>query len=164
MPLHLIYACAANGIIGKDNAIPWNLPEDMAHFRQLTHGCPVIMGRKTWDSLPLRFRPLQGRTNIVITRQPGWYGTGAQPASSLREALQICEHQSKPVWVMGGAQIYAQALPLADRIEATEIAQNFAGDVFAPELGPEWVESARTRHVSTKGIPFSFVTYLKKLN
>lgn len=160
--LYLIYARAANGVIGKNNAIPWHLPEDMAHFRQLTNGCPVVMGRKTWDSLPPRFRPLPGRTNIVISRQPGWYGNGAQRAASLREALQMCAQQNKPIWVMGGAQIYAQALPLADRLEVTEIAQNFDGDAFAPELGPEWAESARARHVSTKGLAFSFVTYLRK--
>jgi len=163
MQVHLIYARAANGVIGKDGTMPWHLPEDMAHFKQLTLGAPVIMGRKTWDSLPPRFRPLPGRANIVVTRQDSWSETGAQRASSLRDALQIAE-QSKPatVWVIGGAQIYAQALPLAQRVEVTEIAQDFDGDAHAPELGPEWVETAREAHTSAGGLPFSFVRYERR--
>ena len=163
MQVHLIYARAANGVIGKDGTMPWHLPEDMAHFKQLTQGCPVIMGRKTWDSLPPRFRPLPGRSNIVVTRQPDWNETGAQRSSSLREALQIAE-QSSPitVWVIGGAQIYAQALPLAQRVEVTEIAQDFDGDAFAPELGPEWVETAREAHTSASGLRFAFVRYERR--
>ena len=160
MEIALIYARAANGVIGKDNQLPWHLPEDMAHFKQLTQGAPVIMGRKTWDSLPARFRPLPGRTNIVVTRQPDWNQNGAQRAPSLREALQFCE-QSATVWVIGGAQIYAEALPLADRLEVTEIDQPFDGDAYAPTLGPEWAESARSRHVGSNGLPFSFVTYVR---
>ena len=158
--LHLIYARAANGVIGNHNTLPWHLPEDLAHFKRTTLGCPVIMGRKTWDSLPERFRPLPGRINIVITRQPDWHQDGVQRASSLREALQFCA-SSETVWVMGGAQIYAQALPLAQRIEVTEIAQNVDGDAYAPTLGPEWAESARSRHVGSNGLPFSFVTYVR---
>ena len=160
MHIALIYARAANGVIGKDGTMPWHLPEDLAHFKQLTQGSPVIMGRKTWDSLPPRFRPLPGRSNIVVTRQPDWNENGAQRSSSLRNALQIAE-QSNPatVWVIGGAQIYAQALPLAQRVEVTEIAQDFAGDAFAPELGPEWVETAREAHTSAGGLPFAFVRY-----
>ena len=161
MELALIYARAANGTIGKDGAMPWHLPEDLAHFKRLTNGCPVIMGRKTWDSLPARFRPLPGRRNIVITRQPDWHENGVQRTSSLREALSICEHDAT-VWVMGGAQIYAQALPLADRVEVTEIAQDFEGDAFAPVLGAEWVQATREDHVTTGGLPFSFVRYLRQ--
>ena len=104
MDLRLIYARAANGVIGQDGTMPWHLPEDLAHFRTLTQGCTVLMGRKTWDSLPPRFRPLPGRRNIVLTRQPDWSETGAERASSLREALQLCE-QEAVVWVIGGAQI-----------------------------------------------------------
>ena len=161
MELALIYARAANGTIGKDGAMPWHLPEDLAHFKRLTNGCPVIMGRKTWDSLPARFRPLPGRRNIVITRQPDWHQNGVQRTSSLRDALSICEHDAT-VWVMGGAQIYAQALPLADRVEVTEIAQDFEGDAFAPVLGAEWVQATREDHVTTGGLPFSFVRYLRQ--
>lgn len=158
MPVHLIYARAANGVIGKDNTIPWHIPEDMAHFKQLTLGCPVVMGRKTWDSLPARFRPLPGRTNIVVTRQSDWKAEGAVRAASLQDALQQAP-AGQTVWVIGGAQIYAEALPLADRLEVTEIDQDFVGDAYAPALGTEWAESARSRHVSTNGLPFSFVTY-----
>lgn len=160
MPLHLIYARAANGVIGKDNRLPWHIPEDMAHFKQLTQGCPVVMGRKTWDSLPPRFRPLPGRTNIVVTRQADWQADGALRASSLAEALAACD-AGQTVWVIGGAQIYAQALPLANCVEVTEIEKNFDGDAHAPALGAEWVESAHHHHVSTNGLPFSFVTYVR---
>jgi dihydrofolate reductase len=161
MKIALIYARAANGVIGKDGTMPWHLPEDLAHFKQLTQGCPVIMGRKTWDSLPPRFRPLPGRTNIVITRQTDWNEMGVQRSSSLREALQICE-SAETVWVIGGAQIYAQALPMADCIEVTEIAQHFEGDAFAPTLGSEWVEATREHHTSASGLPFSFVRYVRQ--
>jgi len=160
MPLHLIYARAANGIIGKDNALPWHLPEDMAHFKQLTQGCPVVMGRKTWDSLPPRFRPLPGRTNIVITRQADWQAEGARRAGSLPEALAQCD-AGQTVWVIGGAQIYADALPLADRLEVTEIGRDFEGDAHAPVLGDEWVVSQRSEHLGANGLPFSFVSYVR---
>ena len=161
MPLHLIYARAANGVIGKDNRLPWHIPEDMAHFKQLTQGCPVVMGRKTWDSLPPRFRPLPGRTNIVVTRQADWQADGAHRAGSLPKALAQCD-AGKTVWIIGGAQIYAEALPLADCVEVTEIAQDFDGDAYAPVLGAEWVETAREHHVSTNGLPFSFVTRVRR--
>ena len=93
--LHLIYARAANGVIGIKGTMPWHLPEDLAHFKRTTLGCPVIMGRKTWDSIPAKFRPLPGRTNMVVTRQPNWSENGARPAQSLREALQICEQSER---------------------------------------------------------------------
>jgi len=159
--INLIYARAANGVIGQNNAMPWHLPEDLAHFKRLTQGWPVIMGRKTWDSLPTRFRPLPGRTNVVITRQPDWTGSGAQTAASLADALAQCS-TSEEVWVIGGAQIYAQAEPLAQRIEVTEIARDFDGDAFAPQLGAQWIEAARENHVAASGLEFSFVTYQKE--
>jgi dihydrofolate reductase len=162
MNVHLIYARAANGVIGKDGAMPWHLPEDLAHFKRLTQGHPVIMGRKTWDSLPARFRPLPGRANIVVTRQADWNEIGAQRASSLREALSMAEQTDSEAWIIGGAQIYAQALPLATRIEVTEIGRDFDGDAHAPQLGPEWQEVARSRHVGSGGLPFSFVTYERR--
>ena len=163
MAIQLIYARAANGVIGKDNTMPWHLPEDMAHFKELTRGCAVIMGRKTWDSLPARFRPLPGRTNIVITRQGDWQ---PEPASehvlrvaSLDEALQAGQKLSANVWVIGGAQIYAQALPLADAVEVTEIGRDFEGDAYAPELGAEWKPVRRSDHVSANGLPFSHIRF-----
>ncbi|MCX7241323.1 MAG: dihydrofolate reductase [Burkholderiales bacterium] len=158
MQLHLIFARASNGVIGKDGGLPWHLPEDMAHFKRLTMGCPVIMGRKTWDSLPPRFRPLPGRSNVVVTRQPDWHASGAQSALSLQQALQICE-QAEHVWVIGGAQLYTLAEPLAHSAEITEIDAPFEGDAFAPSLGPQWIETARERHQSATGLAYSFVSY-----
>jgi len=156
--LHLIYARAANGVIGKDGSLPWHLPEDLAHFKRTTLGCPVIMGRKTWDSLPPRFRPLPGRTNVVVTRQKDWQESGAQLARDMPHALQICE-QSEDVWVIGGAQLYALAEPLACTAVVTEIEQDFEGDAFAPRLGTAWSEVMRERHVNDAGLAYSFVTY-----
>lgn len=163
MNVNLIFARAANGVIGAHNTIPWHIPEDMAHFKQQTAGAPVIMGRKTWDSLPPRFRPLPGRQNIVITRQAGWQADGALRAGSLQEALSLCESSSKPgdVWIIGGAQIYAEAEPLAQRAVVTEVARDYEGDAYAPELdAAAWRETQRESHVSAKeGLGFSFVTY-----
>jgi len=158
MQLNLIFAKSRNGVIGNNNALPWHLPEDLAHFKRLTLGCPVIMGRKTWDSLPVRFRPLPGRLNVVVTRQADWATTGAHTAHSLHQALQLCE-QSEQVWVIGGAQLYAQALPLADTAVVTEIDADFAGDAFAPQFEASWLESSRESHTSVNGLAFSFVTY-----
>ena len=158
MQLHLILAKARNGVIGKNNTLPWHLPEDMAHFKRVTMGCPVIMGRKTWDSLPPRFRPLPGRVNVVVTRQSSWSENGAQPSPSLREALLFCE-QYQHVWVIGGAELYAHAQPFASSAVVTEIDADFDGDAFAPQFGPQWVETAREPHTSVTGLTFSFVTY-----
>lgn len=162
MAIHLIYARAANGVIGLNNTMPWHLPEDLAHFKQLTSGNPVVMGRKTWDSLPERFRPLPGRTNIVVTRSTDWQADGVVRAGTLEEALHAGAQHGDTVWVMGGAQIYAQALPLADVVEVTIIDQDFEGDAYAPPLGAEWTETSRQDLVSAKGLPFSFVRYERK--
>ena len=158
MKLGLIFARARNGVIGNEGGLPWHLPEDLAHFKKVTMGCPVIMGRKTWDSLPARFRPLPGRTNIVVTRQPGWQAEGASTAASLAEAIGLCADQ--PVaWVIGGAEIFALALPMAHIAEVTEIDADFAGDAFAPALDSHWKELAREAHTAANRLPYSFVTY-----
>ncbi|MBX3657776.1 MAG: dihydrofolate reductase [Ramlibacter sp.] len=159
MKINLIWAQARHRVIGKDNAIPWRLPEDMARFKALTMGCPVIMGRKTWDSLPPRFRPLPGRRNLVITRSTDWSQNGAEPMPSLDAALQICEH-NPDVWVIGGAEVYAQALPLAHRVALTDIDADFEGDAYAPALQVHWQEVSRARHTSSNGLVYSFVDYL----
>ena len=159
MKLHLIFARAANGVIGKAGTMPWHLPEDLAHFKRTTLGCPVIMGRKTWDSLPERFRPLPGRLNAVITRQRDWQATGAKVAHSLPEAMALCG-KAADAWIIGGAEVYTQALPLASSAVVTEIEASFDGDAFAPQFGPQWAEIARERHVSSTGLKFSFVNYL----
>jgi dihydrofolate reductase len=158
MKLGLIWAQARGGVIGRDGLLPWHLPEDLAHFKRTTLGAPVLMGRKTWDSLPPRFRPLPGRQNIVITRDPQWQAPGADRAGTLDEALALCA-QAETAWVTGGAEIFRLALPRAHLAVVTEIDADFAGDTHAPALGPAWQETARERHVGAAGIPFSFVTY-----
>ena len=159
MRLGLIYARARNGVIGKAGGLPWHLPEDLAHFKQITMGSPVIMGRKTWDSLPPKFRPLPGRANIVVTRQLDWQAPGAVRAASLAEAISLCSNQPQ-AWVIGGAEIFAHALPLADTVELTEIDADFDGDVIAPPLGPQWREAAREKHVAAGALHYSFITYV----
>jgi dihydrofolate reductase len=158
MQLNLIFAKSRNGVIGKDNALPWHLPEDMAHFKRVTMGCPVIMGRKTWDSLPARFRPLPGRMNVVLTRQTNWNENGAKPSSNINSALSLCE-QFDNVWVIGGAELYTHAMPFATTAVVTDIHADYDGDAFAPEFGPQWVETNRENHTSINGLQFSFVTY-----
>ena len=140
--------------------MPWHLPEDLAHFKRTTLGCPVIMGRKTWQSLPAKFRPLPGRLNVVVTRQPTWRVDGAIIAHSLPEAFSLCKGQEN-VWVIGGAEIYAQALPMASSAVVTEIDAHYDGDAYAPEMGALWLETARESHVSATGQRFSFVTYIQ---
>ena len=165
MRISLIYARARNGVIGRDNTLPWQLPEDMAHFKRTTAGCPVIMGRKTWDSLPLRFRPLPGRSNLVVTRQAGWSADGARRATRLEQALADCaqmEPAPQELWIIGGGQLYAQASALAHRAVVTEIDQDFEGDTFAPRLGADWAESARDPHIAASGLRFAFVTYQRQ--
>ena len=159
--LHLIFARAANGVIGKDGGLPWHLPEDLAHFKRLTSGHPVIMGRKTWDSLPPKFRPLPGRTNIVVTRQAGWQAQGALRAGSLADAMALCP-AGVDAWVIGGAEIYRESLPLAHTAVVTEIDAEFEGDAHAPTFGPQWLETAREPHTAASGLTFSFVTYENK--
>jgi dihydrofolate reductase len=158
MKLHLIYARARNGTIGKDGQMPWHLPEDLAHFKRITLGQPVIMGRKTWDSLPARFRPLTGRVNIVITRQSDLQAEGALRANSIEDALRLCG-DAPDAWIMGGSEIYRQAEPLASTAVVTEIDADFEGDAFAPELGASWQEIQREQHNSASGLEFAFVTY-----
>lgn len=159
--LGLIYARSRNGVIGRNNQLPWRLPEDLAHFKATTLGCPVIMGRKTWDSLPPRFRPLPGRRNIVVTRQPAWQAQGAERAGSLEEAIALSASAPR-VWVIGGAEMYRLALPRADLVEATLIDRDYEGDAHAPALGAQWQETARASHVSGDGLPYSFVTYRRQ--
>jgi dihydrofolate reductase len=157
MALNLIFARSRNGVIGKDNTLPWHLPEDLAHFKQTTFGQPVLMGRKTWESLPPKFRPLPGRTNIVVTRQTNWHAEGAVVAHSIEDAVQHCPPDSQ-VWVIGGAEVYAQAMPLAARAVMTEIDADFEGDAFAPTFDSSWKETERTSHTAANGLRYSLVT------
>jgi dihydrofolate reductase len=157
MALNLIFARARNGVIGKDNTLPWHLPEDLAHFKQTTLGQPVVMGRKTWESLPPKFRPLPGRTNIVVTRQTDWQAEGAVVAHSIEEAVQHCPPDAQ-VWVIGGSEVYAQAMPLAARAVVTMIDADFEGDAFAPNFDSRWQETERTSHTAANGLRYSLVT------
>jgi dihydrofolate reductase len=158
----LVAAVAANGVIGRDGGIPWHLPEDLHRFRQLTIGHPVVMGRRTWESLPERFRPLPGRRNIVVSRSVGTPGDGAEWVRSLDEALARTRDEAR-VGVIGGAALYAAALPRADRLELTEIDRAIEGDTVFPAWDRDtFVETAREEHVSDDGLPFAFVTYLRR--
>ena len=153
-----VVAVSRNGVIGRDGGLPWHISTDLKRFKAITMGKPLIMGRKTWDSLPPRFRPLPGRANLVITRQEGWHAQGAQTFAGLQQALEFCK-EFADVWVIGGAQLFAQAPPLADTAVVTEIDAEFEGDAYAPQFGPRWTEVAREAHVSSTGLRFSFVTY-----
>jgi dihydrofolate reductase len=154
----LIWAQAANRVIGRDNAIPWHIPEDMSHFRDVTTGSTVVMGRRTWDSLPSRFRPLPGRRNVVLTRSPTWSAEGADAVHDLDEALV------GDVWVMGGADVYAAALPSADVLEVTELSAAYDGDVYAPVLDDSWhVESDSGWQQSSAGPTFRWLRYHRLL-
>ncbi len=159
MKVILVAAVARDGVIGRDGSVPWHLPEDMAHFRELTLGHPVVMGRKTWDSVPERFRPLPGRRNVVVTRNHEWSAEGAERAGSLDEALRLLG--GEPVaYVIGGAELYAAALPLADELELTEIDAEFAGDAWFPSWPQdEFEETSREMHLSAEGTRFAFITY-----
>jgi dihydrofolate reductase len=133
--LALIWAQAAGGVIGLGGGIPWRLPEDQARFKRLTMGSTVLMGRKTWESLPASVRPLPGRRNLVVTTDPDWAAAGAERVSSVPAALDLVDGD---VWVIGGAAVYAAALPLADQVDVTYVDLVCKGDVFAPELGADW--------------------------
>lgn len=136
----MIWAQAANGIIGRDGTMPWHLPEDFVHFRATTAGHPVIMGRRTWESLPPRFRPLPDRTNVAITSNPDWSAPGAIRSGSLEKALEVSSGKpgSEQVWIIGGGTVYREAMSLADTASITRIHSNVEGDTYAPSLGPEW--------------------------
>ena len=155
----LILAIADNGVIGRNGAIPWRISDDLKRFKQLTLGKPVVMGRKTWDSLPKK--PLPERTNIVVTRQPGWKGEGAIAASSLDDALAQAA-QAAEVMVIGGAEIYRAALSRAQRIELTEVHRPFEGDARFSFEREAWREVAREEHVTPDGLSFSYVTLTRK--
>ena len=160
MPIiSLIAAVAKNRAIGKDNQLLWHLPEDLRHFRDTTRGKPVIMGRKTWESIPDAFRPLPGRHNIVVTRNTDYAAPGATLAGSLEEAIAQAGDENE-IFVIGGAELYRQALPIADRLHLTEVDQAYEGDAFFPEIQAEdWQELSRQRQNNESGLVFSFVEY-----
>ncbi len=156
----MIAAVAQNNAIGIENKLPWYLPGDLRYFKTVTMGKPIIMGRKTFDSLR---KPLPGRTNIVLTRDSNWHHEGVRTVSSLDEALQLAESIAmvnglSEVMIIGGEQIYRLALPKADRLYLTRVGQSFEGDAFFPELvEQEWTEFAREDHLSDDGLPYSYL-------
>jgi dihydrofolate reductase len=166
-PLVVIAAVARNHVIGRDGALPCHIPRDMARLKALTTGSPVIMGRRTWDSLPPRVRPLPGRSNIVVTRQTQWSAPGAIAMPSLdaatRHAVGLCA-EGRRIFVLGGAELYAQALPLADELELTEVQLDAIGDTHLPVWRREdFIEVRREPHAAAPGHPaFDFVTYHRK--
>ncbi len=154
--IYLVAAVAENGVIGANGQLPWRLPEDLKHFRKLTLGHPVIMGRRTWESLG---KPLPGRENIVISRRPGFEAPGASVASTLEAAIALCA--GEPIaFVIGGAEIYAAALPLADGLVLTEIHEDYEGDARFPDWDRHaWRAAQKETHTSTEGVRFDFVLY-----
>jgi len=169
---------AGRPVIGAGNALPWRVPEDAARFKALTLGRPVVMGRLTWDSLPARFRPLPGRTNVVVSRQPGWAPTpddgtpagggvtaGAadvRVAPTVEEALRLAAAGAggEDTWVIGGAQLYAATIGHADRLEVTELDLEVEGDAWAPPVDPgAWTGDAGAWETSRSGVRYRFVSY-----
>ncbi|MEO3765848.1 dihydrofolate reductase [Streptomyces sp. B5E4] len=165
MNVGLIWAQARGGVIGAENAIPWRLPEDMAHFKATTLGHPVVMGRRTWDSLPPRFRPLPGRRNVVVTRDPRWTADGAVRAGSVDGALELAGGEAADaaaVWVIGGGEIYRAALTHATTLSVTEVDTEVAGDTYAPAPGPEWrVAEDGGWQVSGAGLRYRIRTFTR---
>jgi dihydrofolate reductase len=152
MSLSLIVARASNGVIGKNNQLPWHLPADLQYFKTVTMGKPIVMGRKTFESIG---RPLPGRQNIVVTRNPDFFSDGITVAHSVEAAIAAA-NQVAEIMLIGGTELYKLSLPLADRIYLTEIHQDFDGDAHFPALGSRWQETSREDHVTDHGLSYSF--------
>lgn len=166
MIISLIAAMGKNRVIGKDNDIPWHLPDDFQYFKQTTKGHPVIMGRKNWESLPHKFQPLPDRLNIIITRQTNYEAKGAEVVHSLEDALKLAgQNKGEEIFIIGGGAIYRMSLEMADRIYLTEIDGEFNGDVTFPEFPLDlWQETSRKHHPGDDRhlYAFDFVIYEKK--
>jgi dihydrofolate reductase len=153
--VYLVAAVAENGVIGANGKLPWHLPEDLRHFKRVTLGHPVIMGRKTWDSIG---RPLPNRLNIVVSRRTDFWAAGASVAASMADALASAG--SGPVFVIGGTEVFRASLPHATGLILTRIHRDYEGDTYFPEFNAaDWKETRREEHVSANGIPFAFVWY-----
>lgn len=162
MTLGLVWAQSPAGVIGVDGALPWHVPEDLAHFRALTRGCPVVMGRATWESLPERFRPLPGRDNVVLSRTTGYDAPGAVVVGSLRAALELVG--GRDAWVIGGGAVYAGAVAHADVAVVTVVDVDVAGDTHAPTLDDrDWeVVDDGPWQASSEGPRYRFVTHRRR--
>ena len=162
--LAVIVAAAENGVIGRDNALPWHLPEDLRYFKRVTMGKPIVMGRKTYESIG---RPLPGRANIVITRSKGWFAEGVSVVHSLDEALRLAADIARmdgieELMVIGGAEIYAHAIPRAERLYLTQVHADVKGDALLPDIDwSRWLEVSRERFYASEENPYdySFVVY-----
>lgn len=156
--LSIIVAMSSNRVIGVNNTLPWHISDDLKHFKSLTTGHTIIMGRKTYESIG---RPLPNRRNIVISRNTEASYEGAEVVHSIEDAFSICKNDNE-VFVIGGSNIYEQALSLVDYIYITEIKKSFSGDAFFPEINKQmWIESSRENHITNDGLEFSFVKYQK---
>jgi dihydrofolate reductase len=158
MTVGLIWAQSTSGVIGRDGAIPWHLPEDLARFKALTMGHTVVMGRRTWDSLPERFRPLPGRRNMVLTRNSGFDAPGAEVFGSIDDAID------DQTWVIGGSEIYHLALPSAARCEVTEVEIDLRledDDALAPVLDESWIGTSGPWQDSSSGLRYRFHSYIR---
>jgi len=154
--IYLVAAIAANGIIGANGRLPWRLPGELQHFKKLTMGHPIIMGRRTWESIG---RPLPGRENIVVTTTPDYQAEGAAVARSLDAAIALCLGEPV-VFVIGGTQLFAEALPIARGMVLTEIQRDYEGDtVFPPYDRSQWRETQREAHAAPDGTRFDYVLY-----
>ena len=164
MIISLIAAMTRNHVIGKDNDLPWKLPDDMKFFQQTTKGHVVIMGRKNYDSLPPKFKPLPNRTNVILTRQKDFVADDCEVFTDIRQAIEFAKNQGEQeVFVIGGGEIYKQSMKMADRLYLTEIDTELDGDTFFPQVGTEWIEKKRIPHSSDERhqFAFDFVTYEK---
>jgi dihydrofolate reductase len=156
--IYLIAAVASNGIIGANGKLPWHLPEDLQHFKRLTLGHPIIMGRKTWESLG---KALPGRENIVVTRTAGYEAPGAAVATSLEAALALCADEPA-AFVIGGHRLFVDSMPVAAGLVLTEIFRDYAGDTSFPALDrAQWRETQREAHTASDGMRFDFVLYVR---
>lgn len=157
--IYLVAAVAANGIIGAKGKLPWHIPEELQHFKRLTMGHPIVMGRRTWESLR---GPLPGRENIVVTRRPGYEAPGAAVASSLDAALALCLGE-KVAFVIGGSSLFEEALPLARGMVLTEIHRDYEGDTRFPDYDKsQWRETQREAHAAADGTRFDYVLYERR--
>ncbi|MBM4180575.1 MAG: dihydrofolate reductase [Betaproteobacteria bacterium] len=157
--LSVIAAMARNRVIGVNNTLPWRLPEDLKHFKALTMGHPIIMGRKTFESIG---KPLPGRTTVIVTRDSGYRVEGCLTATSIDAAIAACAGEPE-IFFVGGAELYAQVLPRADRLYLTEIQADYAGDAWFPAFDRDaWEETARDRRVNPDGLGYDFVTYRRR--
>lgn len=163
MRLALVWAQTPDGVIGRDGTLPWHLPEDLARFRQLTTGHAVLMGRRTWESLPERMRPLPDRRNVVLSRDPGYAAAGAEVVGSLEEALALVGDHDE-VWVIGGATLFEESVARADRLEVTDVDLDVSGDTHAPALDlARWAEVAADDgwRQSRTGTRYRFRSYVR---